>query len=65
MKSSHRQWMYGPKGEGEIFEEGADIPAGWQDQPGAHPLDHDGDGKPGGSLKGAQSTRAKGAKPKK
>lgn len=25
-----------------------------------HPLDHDGDGKPGGSPKGAQSTRAKG-----
>lgn len=24
------------------------------------PLDHDGDGRPGGSLKGAQSTRAKG-----
>lgn len=24
------------------------------------PLDHDGDGKPGGSPKGAQSTRAKG-----
>lgn len=23
-------------------------------------LDHDGDGRPGGSLKGAQSTRAKG-----
>jgi hypothetical protein len=28
------------------------------------PLDHDGDGKPGGSLKGAQSTRAKGARKK-
>jgi hypothetical protein len=27
----------------------------------ADPFDHDGDGKPGGSLKGAQSTRAKGA----
>jgi len=28
------------------------------------PLDHDGDGKPGGSLKGAQSTRSKGARAK-
>lgn len=27
-----------------------------------HPLDHDGDGKKGGSKKGAASTRAKGAK---
>lgn len=26
------------------------------------PLDHDGDGRPGGSRKGAQSTRAKGAR---
>lgn len=29
------------------------------------PLDHDGDGKKGGSLKGEQSTRAKGARRKK
>lgn len=28
-------------------------------------LDHDGDGKPGGSAKGAQSTRAKGAAKRK
>lgn len=30
-----------------------------------HPLDHDGDGHPGGSPKGAQSTRAKGARARK
>lgn len=28
------------------------------------PLDHDGDGRKGGSLRGAQSTRAKGARKK-
>jgi hypothetical protein len=28
------------------------------------PLDHDGDGRRGGSLRGAQSTRAKGARKK-
>lgn len=27
-----------------------------------NPLDHDGDGRSGGSLKGAESTRAKGAR---
>lgn len=31
----------------------------------ADPLDHDGDGKPGGSPKGAASTRAKGAAKRK
>jgi hypothetical protein len=29
--------------------------------PTPHPLDHDGDGKPGGSLPGKESTAAKGA----
>jgi hypothetical protein len=28
--------------------------------PKPHPLDHDGDGKPGGSLPGEQSTRRRG-----
>lgn len=49
-----RAWFYGPNGQAEIFTDPADIPAGWADAPHkvpAHPLDRDGDGEPGGSLK--------------
>lgn len=50
-------WLY--KGqEARLFLEGEELPQGWRDRPG-HPLDHDGDGRPGGSLKG--SRRKKGA----
>ena len=47
-----RAWFYGPNGEARIFTDPADIPQGWADAPGkvpAHPLDHDGDGRKGGS----------------
>ncbi len=46
-------WRYGPNGAADIFERADDVPAGWVDHPGklaADPLDHDGDGRKGGSL---------------
>ena len=64
------RWMYGPEGQSEVFHRAADVPAGWVDHPGKlpteparipDPLDHDGDGVKGGSLKGVASTAAKGA----
>ncbi len=46
-------WFYGPDGEAAIFTDPADIPEGWADAPGkapVDPLDHDRDGKRGGSF---------------
>ena len=54
MASDFPAWFYGPNGEAAIFESAADIPTGWADAPGkapVQPLDHDRDGKRGGSLK--------------
>ncbi len=52
-------WRYGPNGEGpELFEKAEDVPEGWTrihpdnrpvEAEKPHPLDHDGNGKPGGS----------------
>jgi len=43
-------WYYGPAGEAVIFSRVEDVPPGWRDAPFAHhPLDHDGDGRKGGS----------------
>jgi hypothetical protein len=47
-------WFYGPSGEKAIFSGPEDaIPEGWTSEPQFHPLDHDRDGKPGGSMKGS------------
>ena len=46
-------WFYGPSGEKAIFSGPEDaIPEGWTPEPQFHPLDHDRDGRPGGSMKG-------------
>lgn len=45
--------------DGGVADGGADT------NTAPHPLDHDGDGNPGGSLPGKQSTRARGAAKKK
>lgn len=45
-------WRYGPNGAAAIFQQEAEVPAGWADHPAkvkADPLDHDGDGRKGGS----------------
>jgi hypothetical protein len=43
-------WRYGPDGEAQIFQTADDVPAGWVDHPAKFdPLDHDGDGRKGGS----------------
>lgn len=44
-------------------EEAQAVKEGWRISP--FPLDHDGDGKPGGSLPGDKSTRSKGRRKKK
>jgi len=53
-----RCWAYGPEGEAQLFDTAKDVPAGWADTPAEFgrvetpdPLDHDGDGKKGGSKK--------------
>lgn len=50
-KAEWPKWLYGRDG-GQIFHAPEDVPPGdWRDTPfKADPLDHDGDGKPGGSL---------------
>jgi hypothetical protein len=65
---------YAVAGAASEDEEAALIARGWHptkeaawglepepvEAPKPHPLDHDGDGKPGGSLPGEQSTRRRG-----
>lgn len=70
-------WRYGPDGEAAIFDDEDDVPAGWVDHPSkvkggdkaayveADPLDHDGDGSPGGSPAGYYATATKGARNRK
>lgn len=48
-------WYYGPRGGAAVFEREEDVPGGWLDHPFADPLDHDGDGKKGGSPKPEQT----------
>lgn len=64
-------WFNGPKGEAAIFACAEDVPNGWTS--GAEKrsakaekaqLDHDGDGKVGGSLKGEKATAKKGGSEK-
>lgn len=53
-------WRYGPNGEESIFTTPEQVPVGWADHPSAFAdkkpapeakaFDHDGDGKPGGSV---------------
>lgn len=53
-------WRYGPDGQAAVFDSAEDVPAGWCEHPSevkaakaeapADPFDHDGDGKPGGSV---------------
>jgi hypothetical protein len=46
------KWLYSAD-DARIFDTAADVPEGdWREVPHGteHPLDHDGDGKPGGSL---------------
>ncbi len=58
-------WRYGPNGEESIFTTPEQVPAGWQDRPfatapAASPaFDHDGDGKPGGSIAPEATDRLK------
>lgn len=45
-------WRYGPAGQAKVCDSESDVPKGWAAHPSdvkVHPLDHDGDGKPGGS----------------
>jgi hypothetical protein len=51
MQDSWPKWLYGPNGEAAIFDGPDDAPEGWIETPDPHPLDHDGDGKKGGSRK--------------
>lgn len=56
---------YGPHGACAVFECEDDVPEGWHDHPskvGNDPLDHDGDGTSGGSVRGYHSTASKGAR---
>lgn len=65
------RWMYGPDGQAGVFQQPADVPTGWVDHPGKlkpalasppatrDPFDHDGDGKPGGSLPKGRDPRKK------
>jgi hypothetical protein len=51
--SNFSAWYYGPGGEAAIFTDAGRIPAGWRDRPfvaDPDPLDHDADGRRGGSL---------------
>lgn len=45
---------YGPGGVSQVFQSEEEVPPGWADHPSKvksdDPFDHDGDGKPGGSL---------------
>jgi len=57
-----RVWAYSAEGEAELFEKSADVPSDWADSPAAFgrietvdPLDHDGDGKKGGSKPKAKA----------
>lgn len=58
-------WRYGPNGELELFQREEDVPQGWTRtppgpaEPKADPFDHDGDGKPGGSLPKAKRAPAR------
>lgn len=47
----HDMWLYHPVHGAKLFHEGEEHPGeGWLDHPTPHPLDHDGDGRLGGSL---------------
>ncbi len=51
MSDKFPSWRYGPDGSAEVFQREDDVPKGWCDHPSkVDPLDHDGDGKKGGSL---------------
>jgi hypothetical protein len=61
-------WRFGPNGECELFQRAEDVPDGWTREHPANraepagaargdPFDHDGDGKPGGSLPGRRGAR--------
>lgn len=50
-------WLY-RDAQARLFAEGEDIPPGWRDTP-HDPLDHDHDGRKGGSRKGAGATARK------
>ncbi len=51
-------WFYGPCGNKAIFSPGdTAIPEGWTETPLVHPLDHDGDGRKGGSRRGRRRRR--------
>jgi hypothetical protein len=63
-------WRHGPNGEAQIFDCEEDVPKGWQDRsfpgfpkamgargPIKSVLDHDGDGKPGGSKSAAEDAK--------
>lgn len=56
-------WMRSPSGEAKVFQCPEDVPEGWMsvDEYRAlvRALDHDGDGKPGGSLPKARGRRRK------
>lgn len=54
-----RAFFYGPNGEQEIFTSMEDVPEGWRDHPfEPDPLDHDGDGRKGGSTSAAEDAKA-------
>lgn len=60
MAETFPSWRYGPDGQARKCESAADVPAGWTDHPSRvkpDPLDHDGDGRKGGSK--ARYRRAK------
>lgn len=53
-------WRYGPSDQAAIFDNEEAVPPGWVDHPAklaADPLDHDGDGRKGGSRPRAKSAQ--------
>jgi hypothetical protein len=55
-------WRYGPNGEESVFTTPDQVPKGWKEAPFASAptaFDHDGDGKPGGSVAPEATDRLK------
>jgi len=54
------KWMWTGAGEAKVFDRPEDVPEGWmtlEDYLALDPLDHDGDGRKGGSLKAPRRRR--------
>lgn len=63
LRNGERVWLE-PGETLEVARAAVKLLPGGVEEEGKSPLDHDGDGKAGGSLKGEQSTAAKGRRRK-